>query len=238
MKIFVADIHLTPEANQTNEAFKAFLDGPAQKATELYILGDLFDAWIGDDVGLQLFAESVSWLKAYSERIPTFFLPGNRDFLIGKDFYQATGITPIPDPHRLQLGTKTVLLKHADDLCTDDVDYQAFRQLSRSPEWQQEFLAKTPQERISIAQQLRSQSQESTQEKSMDIMDVNSEAFSMLMNESSAEVLIHGHTHRPKTHTLVNGLRIDVGDWSKKGGHYLVADSGQFELFFFKHEDQ
>lgn len=233
MKLFIADIHLKPDTNPTNEAFKAFLEGPAQDASELYILGDLFDAWIGDDIGLELFKEPIQWLKAYADKIPTFFLPGNRDFLIGSDFYKATGITPISDPYVLQLGTQKALLKHADDLCTEDADYQSFRQISRTDQWKAEFLTKTPEERIAIAQHLRSESQRSTQEKSMEIMDVNPNAVSSDLTQYSAQILIHGHTHRPAVHTLPNGIRIDVGDWSEKGGHYAAWSNNKLKLLKF-----
>lgn len=217
-RLFIADLHLHPARPEHSRALIDFCQQRVNANDELYILGDLFEAWIGDDVGIITYADVIACLKQLTDSgTKVFFMAGNRDFLIGQGFSHATGITLLLDPTLVNFDNQNVLLMHGDTLCTDDHDYQQFRSLVRSLNWQTDFLSKTPALRMQQATDYRQQSQAMTAIKSNDIMDVNLDTVAQVMLDHQVNLLIHGHTHRPKVHHLEQGERIVLGDW---GGHF------------------
>ena len=231
---FISDLHLQEDRPDITQAFIGFLDTTAKEAERLYILGDLFEAWIGDDLKTELsliIKEKLSLLNDSSTAI--FAMHGNRDFLIGEKFCEDTGITLLDDPCKLELFGKATLLMHGDLLCTKDVDYQEFRNTSRNPQWRKEFLDKPIEERERMAEALRLDSKEATNLKKDEIMDVTPEAVEEIMTLHNVELLIHGHTHRPKVHSLeINetpAQRIVLGDWDKSAW-YIWMDNKSCEL--------
>ena len=226
---FISDLHLQEDRPDITQAFIGFLDTTAKEAERLYILGDLFEAWIGDDLKTELsliIKEKLSLLNDSSTII--FAMHGNRDFLIGEKFCEDTGITLLDDPCKLELFGKATLLMHGDLLCTKDVDYQEFRNASRDPQWRKEFLNKPIEEREKIAKELRSASKRATNLKNEKIMDVSPEAVEEIMASYNTQLLIHGHTHRPKVHSLkINGTsaqRIVLGDWDQSAWYIWMDD--------------
>jgi len=231
---FISDLHLQEEKPEVTEAFLSFLDSTARKAQHLYILGDLFEVWIGDDFKSELshlIKEKLLLLKSTSTSV--FAMHGNRDFLIGETFCEDTGVTLLDDPYKLDLFGKAALLMHGDLLCTKDVDYQEFRNTSRNPLWRKEFLDKPIEERERMAEALRLDSKEATNLKKDEIMDVSPEAVEEIMTLHNVELLIHGHTHRPKVHSLeineIPAQRIVLGDWDKSAW-YIWMDNESCEL--------
>ena len=229
--LFISDLHLSGERPDIIRLFKAFLQKEATHADALYILGDLFDAWLGDDAVLPDMIEVLEALADLTKSgIPVYVMAGNRDFLFGSQFETMTGCQLLPDPSVIDLyGTETLLM-HGDTLCTDDIDYQIFRKQVRSPQWQQAVLAKSIEERISIAREARAESKARTKEKAEDIMDANPQAVADSFRKHGVTRLIHGHTHRPAVHeTLVDNnpvTRIVLGDWYEKASVLRVtADS-------------
>ena len=226
--LFVSDCHLDASRPKVAEAFFRFLRGDAVNAEALYILGDLFELWIGDDDDDPFVDTVQQHLKQLSGETPVFFMHGNRDFLIGDAFAVNSGATLLPDPTILRLGDETVVLMHGDSLCTKDQAYQAFRAQSRSREWVTTVLAKSLAERRALGQQLRQQSKTMSSRKAVDIMDVSAEAVAAVILEHQADKLIHGHTHRPRRHPLQvqeRGMekkvertveRIVLGDWDEQ----------------------
>ena len=220
--LFISDLHLEADRPEIGEQFLDFLDGEAAEADALYILGDFFEYWVGDDDPDEYYASIKRSLRAFTDSgVPVYFMHGNRDFMIGEAFAAETGVTLLPDPCPLELYGKSVLLSHGDALCTDDVEYQQVRAMTRNPEWQAMMLAKPVEERIAIAQQARSQSQERNKTLSESIMDVNSDAVKQTIAEHGVEILLHGHTHRPAIHGIeVNdriAKRVVLGDWYDQG---------------------
>ena len=231
---FISDLHLQEKKPEVTKAFLSFLDGTAKEAQRLYILGDLFEAWIGDDLKSELsylIKEKLLFLKNSSTSV--FAMHGNRDFLMGERFCEDTGITLLDDPYKLDLFGKATLLMHGDLLCTKDVDYQEFRNTSRNPQWRKEFLDKPIEERERMAEALRLDSKEATNLKKDEIMDVTPEAVEEIMTLYDVELLIHGHTHRPKVHSLeineIPAQRIVLGDWDKSAW-YIWMDNKSCEL--------
>ena len=220
--LFISDLHLHPERPHITRAFFAFLHNRAQGAEALYILGDFFDAWIGDDDDSELsqdVARELFRLKQQGTRI--YFLHGNRDFLLGDHYAQQAGMTLLPESCVIDLyGTPTLLL-HGDTLCTADQDYQQFRKVVRSQEWQQQILAQPLAARRALAAQLREKSQSLNSMKAEDIMDVSPAEVIAQMEAAGVKRLIHGHTHRPARHLLnINSQsaeRIVLGDWHDLG---------------------
>ncbi len=203
--LFISDLHLCAEHPATTQAFTDFLERSVIGQTErLYILGDLFEYWIGDDDSDDSFNQRIiQQLRGLTDSgIALFFIAGNRDLLIGPEFARATGATILSDPHLAQFRERTIMLSHGDALCTDDRDYQAFRRMVRDPQWQAVFLAKPLAERHATAADMRRQSERSKKQKSLAIMDVNANAVEQLFRESDITTLIHGHTHRPARHQL------------------------------------
>jgi UDP-2,3-diacylglucosamine hydrolase len=215
---FISDLHLSGERPDIIKHFIDFLQHEAAQAEALYILGDLFELWIGDDALPPDMEPAVKALSRLSNSgVPIYVMRGNRDFLIGNEFAQITGCTLLDDPTIIDLYGQSTLLMHGDTLCTDDVDYQQFRQQVRDPAWQAEYLAKTVDERLAMAKQARQISEARTKEKPEDIMDVNSKAVENTFQQYQVSQIIHGHTHRPAIHELVvdskKVKRIVLGDW-------------------------
>lgn len=217
--LVIADIHLSP-ANAQTETFAALL-ARAAKADALYILGDFFDYWVGDDQPLpDVIGHTLDQISALPCK--KYFQAGNRDFLVGQNLLDRIGAENLPDVFPLPYQGRTILLCHGDTLCTDDLAYQAMRQQLRSPAFRCDFLTKPLAERIAIAEGLRARSKTESSSKPEDIMDVNASAVSTLMQSEGSNVLIHGHTHRPAIHQLKGGgVRVVTGDWSTHG--WLVA---------------
>lgn len=220
--LFISDLHLEAARPEIGEQFLDFLDDEAADAEALYILGDFFEYWVGDDDPDAYYAAIKRSLRAFTDTgVPTYFMHGNRDFMIGERFATETGVTILPDPHPLELYGKSVLLSHGDALCTDDTEYQQMRAMTRNPEWQAMMLAKPLEERIAIAQQARASSQERNAMLSEEIMDVNPEAVRQIISEYGVEILLHGHTHRPAIHNVEVddriAKRVVLGDWYDQG---------------------
>ncbi len=232
--LFISDLHLDQNRPDICAQFEAFLQGPATQAEALYILGDLFEAWIGDDDDNPVGQSVACGLVNLAERgIPTYFMPGNRDFLLGDEFLATARCTRLTEPTIIDLYGQRVLLLHGDSLCLDDHEYMAFRSMVRDPAWQAGFLAKPLVERRAMARQARLVSQSNTAEKPADIMDVNTGAVEAVMVEHGVSLLLHGHTHRPNIHTLRlptgPATRIVLGDWYHQGSALRWNAEG-FEL--------
>lgn len=221
--LFVSDLHLDSSRPAMIETFQRLIAQQAIHADALYIIGDLFEAWIGDDVNDAVgeqFIDAMQPMRVTHK--PAYFIHGNRDFLLGEDFARRAGITLLPDASVVHLYGTPTLLMHGDSLCTDDAAYQSFRALSRSAEWQRTFLARSVAERESFARQARQESQRYTHsEANAGIMDVNQNAVVETMRIAGVRRLIHGHTHRPATHRFdFDGLaaeRIVLADWYTQG---------------------
>ena len=231
---FISDIHLSEDTPHLTNAFKTFLNESKQKCTHLFILGDLFEIWIGDDDENAFIEEIKKTLIDFTANGPeTFFMHGNRDFLLGENFANQVGISLLPDPYILDINGLRVILSHGDFLCTDDVDYINFRNQVRSKDWQNDFLSKNIEERKQIAQSLRSDSKKATSDKSLEITDANLETVNKFIKEHSPDIFIHGHTHRPKIHQHDSTKRIVLGDWYKRG--WLASiDNKECDLKEFK----
>jgi UDP-2,3-diacylglucosamine hydrolase len=238
-----SDLHLGPATPATSEAFLAFLQAAREEAAALLLPGDIFDAWIGDDViraAPPWLAAALTALRDTATRIPVWLGRGNRDFLIGEELAQALGARLLPEPALLETDFGPVLLTHGDEFCTDDAAYQQFRRMVRNPQWQAEFLAKTIPERLAMAQQARGESQAANQSKSMEIMDVNAGAIEAVFRDTGVRVLVHGHTHRPARHVLeVDGKKRErwvLPDWdcdhvTPPRGGWLVIDRDGLQFY-------
>ena len=237
--LFVSDLHLDPARPEITRQFGRFLDGEARGADALYILGDLFEAWVGDDDPSETGAFVAERLRALaSAGVPVYFQRGNRDFLIGGAWARRAGVTILPDPAVILLESRPVLLMHGDLLCTDDTAYQAFRAQTRDPAWQAQFLAQPLAARLAFAAQARAASQarqgELRQAGTMEtITDVSPDTVTSLLDTYGVDTLIHGHTHRPAVHALDVGgrqcRRIVLGDWYEQGSVLRVED-GRYQL--------
>ena len=215
-----------------NQLFFDFLESAARKADQLYILGDFFEYWAGDDDIDDPFNRSiVNALAALtSSGAAVYLMHGNRDFLIGEAFCQTSGATLLPDPSLIELNGTRTLLMHGDTLCTDDVEYQNFRKQVRDPRWQQQFLSQPLVQRKVIIEHLRRRSENEKQTKSIDIMDVTSASVDAALREHDYPRLIHGHTHRPALHNHhVDGRTCErwvLTDWYEQGGYLRCDGSG------------
>ena len=223
---FISDIHLSKDNPHLTDAFKTFLIESKEVCTHLFILGDLFEIWIGDDDDNSFHQEIKTALSEFTSNGPqTFFMHGNRDFLIGKTFANEVGVSILSDPYTLNINGLNVILSHGDFLCTDDVDYMDFRNKVRSEEWQKDFLSKIIDERNEIANSLRSSSKDATSEKSLEITDVNLEAINDFIQKNQPDIFIHGHTHRPKIHQDDLFKRVVLGDWDKSGWCLSITEN-------------
>ena len=232
--LFISDLHLHESRPQLTRAFFHFLHTQALGTEKLYILGDFFDAWIGDDDDNALNTEVATELKKLSSAgTQIFLMHGNRDFLLGEKFAAQAGAQLIAEGTVINLYGCPTLLLHGDDLCIDDKDYIAFRQQVRSPQWQQQILAQPLTARRALAAQLREKSQAMNSLKAEDIMDVSQAEVIRVMQDAGVIRLIHGHTHRPARHLLnISGKaaeRIVLGDWHDKGWA-VIADENKIEL--------
>jgi len=220
--LFISDLHLQGARPDITERFFRFLETEAAEAEALYILGDLFEAWIGDDDPDEHSREVQAAMRRLTDAgVAGYFMHGNRDFLIGDAFAERTGFTLLDDPVVHEFHGTPVLLSHGDAYCTDDVDYQAFRRQSRDPAWQQQVLAMPVEQRRALAGKVRAESQAAMVDKAEDIMDVNAEAVAAALREAGVTTLVHGHTHRPAIHDLdldgTPATRIVLGDWYEQG---------------------
>ena len=224
-RLFVSDLHLSDDTPDIEAAFTGLLKKESP-LDSLVMLGDVFEAWVGDDDDSPLADRVKSALRALAESgTEILFTRGNRDFMLGEQFASDIGGTLLPDQTVLDVAGHTTLVLHGDILCTDDVDYQQFRQLVHSPEWQAEMMAKSLDERRDLARQLRSMSIDAASNKPEDIMDVNQEAVSAAMRDADVSLMVHGHTHRPDRHQRATGERIVLGDWTAQAG-WLLRERG------------
>jgi UDP-2,3-diacylglucosamine hydrolase len=220
--LFISDLHLDASRPRITQLFLDFMQREPRRAQALYILGDFFEVWLGDDDPDPHHAKIMDSVRGLTDNgVPVYFMHGNRDFLIGMDFAQRTGVQLLPDPTVVDLAGIPTLLMHGDTLCTDDVEYQAFRKLVRDPARQKAFLASPLAERRAFVTHARAASGLSTAQKSESIMDVNQQAVEMVMRQHGVDRLIHGHTHRPAVHTFQSDgkpkNRIVLGDWYHQG---------------------
>ena len=231
--LFISDLHLDAERPAITELFGRFIDEEASKADALYILGDLFEAWVGDDDPSETGAYVAAKLRGLSDAgVPVRFMRGNRDFLLGDDYARRAGIEILNDPAVVMLHGKPTLLMHGDTLCSDDVAYQQFRAQTRDPTWQRQFLAQRLEARMAFARQARaaSQAHQSGLKASgaMDaITDVSPATVDATFARFGVDTLIHGHTHRPAVHAHAGGKRIVLGDWYEQGSVLRVDDEGE-----------
>lgn len=234
--LFISDLHLSAERADTNEQFFRFLGDEASRAQELYVLGDLFEYWAGDDelkdpAGDPLATKVAQGLRRLANAgVSVHLMHGNRDFLVGKGFFAASGARFLDDPSVIRFSGKPVALLHGDTLCTDDHDYQAWRLTARSEAWQREFLAKPLAERHAAIGDLREKSKQVIAAKPAEIMDVNADAVRDAFRRHRVRRLIHGHTHRPARHDVeVDGARCErwvLPDWYGPGGYLALDDVG------------
>jgi UDP-2,3-diacylglucosamine hydrolase len=216
---FISDLHLTPERPQSTVLFAEFLEKCDGLVESLYILGDLFEYWVGDDGAGALGHQDVeaALRRTVEAGIPVYFLHGNRDFLVGEEFAGRSGCTLLPDPVTIDLAGRPVLLTHGDALCTDDVEHQEARKTMLSSKWKMAFLGQSLEQRMQTAAAMRNRSELGKQSKDPEMMDVNQAAVESLMREHGVKVLIHGHTHLPGVHEFPldgeNARRYVLGDW-------------------------
>lgn len=240
--LFVSDLHLQAALPRTTEAFFSFLEQRAATAERLYLLGDIFEYWAGDDdIDTPYHRSIVDALRRTSERgVQLFWIAGNRDFLVGSDFAAAAGLTILDDPQVIELAGRRLALAHGDAQCTDDTAYMAFRAQVRQPAWQQQFLSMPLQQRKAIIEGVRKNSQDANKEKSYEIMDVNAAAIDAIFEHTGSPTLIHGHTHRPALHVEqrhgAQRLRYVLPDWEydvtpARGGWISLNADGTLHRF-------
>ena len=217
---FISDLHLDPSRSHCTEGFLRYLSR-IQASDQLYILGDLFEAWLGDD-------DDTAFTRAIAAALQTcsgtlYFMHGNRDFLLGEVYAKRCGLTLLPEHHQITIGSETILLLHGDSLCTDDTAYMKIRPMLRDPSFQKQLLAKPILERQAIALDARAESQVHTSQTKLAIMDVNPQAVRDALLAQQCQTMIHGHTHRPFDHHSVLedqiGRRMVLGDWDIEGWH-------------------
>ena len=235
--LFISDLHLDQSRPEIIAIFQRFIAEEAVHAEALYILGDLFETWIGDDAADLTGKQFIEAMRPMRDaRRPCFYLHGNRDFLLGERFAKEAGMTLLPDPSLINLYGTPTLLMHGDTLCTDDEAYQTFRKQVRSPEWQRQFLSKSIETRQAFANQARQESQLHTADSSnVAIMDVNQGAVEAAMKSANVHRLIHGHTHRPAAHAFQcdgkNLERMVLADWYQQPSRYCVFKSASGSEF-------
>jgi len=213
--LFISDLHLQSSHPRTSAAFLSFLEQHARSAQALYLLGDLFEYWAGDDDLADPFnARMTAAIRAVSDAgVHVYWIAGNRDFLVGAGFAAAAGATLLSEPHLATIAGQRVVLLHGDAECTNDLKYMEFRAMVRQSAWQQQFLAMPLAQRKAIIAGLRQNSRAQNGEKSMEIMDVTPAAVAHVFAEHASTVMIHGHTHRPALHRVDDTLRYVLPDW-------------------------
>lgn len=234
MLLVISDLHIDPERPAITQAFFDFLKTTANGAEALYILGDLFEAWLGDDDDTPVFLEAIAHIKAYADQgHRVYFMHGNRDFLIGEQFAKMANVTLLNDPTVIEYHQQQYLLMHGDSLCTLDDEYMQFRTMVRNPEWQHTILSKSLEERREYARAVRAQSRSMTSLKAEDILDVTPSEVVKAMQAHKVQHFIHGHTHRPAVHELTvdqqSAKRYVLGDWGENAW-YLKIDQEKVEL--------
>jgi UDP-2,3-diacylglucosamine hydrolase len=231
--VLISDLHLHESDLALYDKFERFLSSKINGFDNLFILGDLFETWIGDDNESEFNKNVIEILnKVSTDEIKVFLMHGNRDFLIGENFCSSINAELLSDYHIYEDGASKILLLHGDTLCTDDVRYQEFRKLVRDKNWRDDFLSKSLKERFDIASGLREMSNEETDNKKNEIMDVNQESVLKISNEFSIKKMIHGHTHRPFIHKDKNLVRVVLSDWENVVNYATVID-GEISLESF-----
>lgn len=229
--LFVSDLHIHQGQPEIGAQFATFLAGEARTAEALYILGDLFETWVGDDDPNPHYAETKQQLRGLTDTgTPVYFMHGNRDFMIGTRFAAETGVELLPDPVVHVVHGHRVLLSHGDAYCTDDHEYQAVRKMTRDPQWQAMMLSRSLEERLAFAARARADSMAKGGMLDEVISDVNAAAISAVMDEHDVSLMLHGHTHRPAVHGTESGkesrTRIVLGDWYEQGSVVRWDDKG------------
>ncbi|MCU7837659.1 MAG: UDP-2,3-diacylglucosamine diphosphatase [gamma proteobacterium symbiont of Taylorina sp.] len=227
--LFISDLHLDPKRTDIQDCFDLFIHSCLQDAKNidaLYILGDLFEVWIGDDASIPIYQHTIRQLKQLSAHdIQLFIMHGNRDFLLGSKFETAATCTLIPDPYFIKIKNEKIMLSHGDIFCTDDIEYMQFRKVVRNSDWIKDFLNKPVSQRIAIAQSMREKSQQNGQQE-LHIMDVNQKLVTTMMLEHGTQALIHGHTHKPAAHHFVLNnktvQRIVLSDWNPNADALVI----------------
>lgn len=236
-QLFISDLHLDETRPDITAALCEFLQAHLGQADELYLLGDLFEAWIGDDNRTELSDLVAKNLSEFADAgANLFFIHGNRDFLLGENYALRCQAKILPEQKVIQTPIGSLLILHGDSLCVDDSDYQDFRKMVRQPQWQTQFLSQPLANRQAFADQARAQSAIATAEKSNEIMDVNEEAVILNLEDAGTVRMLHGHTHRPAIHDIdaQNRQRIVLGDWDKQGWYAEINESGlRLENFEF-----
>lgn len=225
--LLLSDVHLSEQAPDITRRFVDFLPTQTQTIQSLFILGDLFEVWIGDDapgeLGLQI---AIELKKLSAQGISIYFMPGNRDFLIGQHYAQQAGMQILSDPCIVQFDQQSILLAHGDAWCTDDTEYQKFRTHRLQPETQQAFLAMPIEQRLAFAKNARDASQKHTQNSADSIMDVNPDVVDSIFNTHGIGTIIHGHTHRPADHQHGSHQRMVLGDWYTHNSWLKINSEG------------
>ncbi len=230
--LFISDLHLSADHPETASAFSEFLASTATQAEALYILGDLFEYWAGDDDIHDPFNQQIiqALARLHSNGVAIYLMHGNRDFLMGEVLAKACGAYLLPDPSLCVIHGNSTLLMHGDTLCTDDTDYMAFRRQVRTPEWKTTFLAQPLTLRKAQIEHLRAQSKQAQSRKTAEIMDVNVESVINMLRQHAYPRLIHGHTHRPARHVHnVDGQTCErwvLPDWYEQGGYLRCDECG------------
>jgi len=229
--LFISDLHLDASRPGTIALYTAFLDGPARDADAVYILGDLFEMWVGDDDRSPEHDAIFAPLRRLTgSGMPVWFLPGNRDFLAAEGFAARSGCQMLPDPSVIELAGKPALLVHGDLFCTDDQALMEFRAQTRNAKFHAAFLARPLAERIAEGNRIREQSERHKDQADSDIMDVNPDAVAAAHARYGARMMVQGHTHRPAIHTQGDTVRAVLGDWHETGSCLWVDDDGTLRL--------
>lgn len=243
---FISDLHLQQSQSHLSELFFYYMQNIAPSSEKLFVLGDLFEVWVGDDHLTDFNQKIIQQFNAYSSTHGELYVAhGNRDFLLGEKFARLTGAQLIEEPFELTWQDKKIYLMHGDVLCTDDIEYQKFRSMVRDPVWQKQLLEQPLEVRLKMAGDIREQSKQAQMQKVQDIMDVNQQAVATFFSDNQCDWLIHGHTHREAKHSIelsddsYNDLqnsqmasRIVLSDWQQKG-HYLTLDETQLQSIYF-----
>lgn len=233
--LFLSDMHLDANRADITQLLLSYLNKHGKQAEAIYLLGDIFEVWLGDKVSMPDYADVIDCLKQLSQHTDIFAMRGNRDFLLGKQFANASGVTLLNDPSVIDLFGQATLISHGDQLCTDDVSYQRFRKVvsNRAVQWLALTLIPNKKKRA-IARKLRDASKQAQQQKQSAIMDANTDAVSQWFKHFNVGQMIHGHTHRPQAHThQVNGqncTRWVLGDWYEQGSVLIAYEDGSFKL--------
>lgn len=222
--LLIADLHLVSGETDKTNLFIRFCQQQAPKADQLFILGDLFNTWLGDDLSINAYSNVVSALKTLSDTTKIFITGGNRDFLLGDEFAKQTGCVLLKTPHLLKVNNKSYVLIHGDELCTDDKNYQTLKRVLQHPITQFIFLRLPIKTRLKLSGQLRKKSVEARQYKSREIMDTNQNTTDEFMKKYPNSDLIHGHTHRQNIHVEDQYTRYVLGDWDVNQGNAIKID--------------